>query len=253
MITSKSSYSFALTALLCTWLALASSRVQGQLVVDGGFEPPNPTATGGLNTGFVNESFGTSFGGPNNNAWTVVQLGGSSAIVSLTSTTEYANSPQAFTYYNANSGSQFLDLTGPNDDGTQGGVQQVVATSALTQYVLSFYIGNRNSTSAPVELTLNGTAIATYTNSQTTTDPSYNGNGVAGDTWEKFSYQFTATGPTTIAFYNMAASVAASGVTVAGLDDVSISVAPEPSTWELLGMGAAGLGFVTLRRRAARA
>ena len=38
------------------------------------------------------------------------------------------------------------------------------------------------------------------------------------------------------------------------LDAVNgVSVVPEPSTWALLGVGVAGLGVVTLRRRAARA
>ena len=68
----------ALAAALTTILLLGgATATRAQLVVDGGFEPPNPTTTPGLfQSGFVIRNVGDFFGGPSNNAWKVVQIGG---------------------------------------------------------------------------------------------------------------------------------------------------------------------------------
>jgi len=84
---------FLFAALALAGMAPTITHASG-LVVDGGFEPPNPTTTPNqLEGGYVSYLVGNSFGGPNNNAWTVVQLGGGYSDVAVTSTTEYANSP----------------------------------------------------------------------------------------------------------------------------------------------------------------
>jgi len=214
------------------------------LVVDGGFEPPNPTTTPNqLEGGYAAYFVGNSFGGPNNDAWTVVQIGGGYSDVAVTSTTEYANSPFPKTYYNANSGLQWLDLTGDYDNGVKLGVQQALATTPGGQYHLSFYVGDFNSVPAPVELDINGASVGTFTNKMIATFPSYNGDGVAGMTWQQFTYDFAATGAsTTIAFYNLAPS----GVLANGLDDVSVTGVPEPPTAVLL---LTGVGLLLVVRR----
>ncbi len=224
----------------------------GNLVVDGGFEPPNPTTTPNLlEGGYVGYFIGNSFGGPNNDAWTVVQLGGGFSDVAVTPTTEYANSsnsPFPKTYFNGNSGLQWLDLTGDYDNGVKMGVQQTLATTLGGQYLLSFYVGSFNSVPAPVELDINGASVGTFTNNMTATFPSYNGDGVAGMTWQQFTYDFAATGAsTTIAFYNLAPG----GVLANGLDDVSVSAVPEPSSFVLASIASLiGLGCTWCRRQA---
>ena len=107
---------------------------------DGGFEPTSAadTATGGQDFGADVFTVGSTFG---NGAWTVVQIGSLSGNVAVTSTNQFSpTSPPR--YYNSNSGSQWLDLTGSLDNGALVGVQQSVATTSGTQYALSFFVGN---------------------------------------------------------------------------------------------------------------
>ncbi|MBV8609593.1 MAG: hypothetical protein JO034_19315 [Singulisphaera sp.] len=107
------------------------------------------------------------------------------------------------------------------------GVQQSVATQSGAQYQLSFYVGSfgPDITHRSVELDINGTAVGTFTNSLAATYPPYNGDGVAGNTWQQFTYDFAATGSsTTIAFYNLASA----GVSLNGLDDVSLTATAVP-------------------------
>jgi len=118
------------------------------------------------------------------------------------------------------------------------GVQQALATTPGGQYLLSFYVGNFSSATAPVQLDVNGSSVGTFTNTMSATYPSYNGDGVAGMSWQQFTYDFTATGAsTTIAFYNLAAG----GVLANGLDDVSVNSVPEPPTAVLLLTGVGSL------------
>jgi len=153
MKTTSIRFLFAALALA----GISPTITRAGLVVDGGFEPPDPTTTPNqLEGGYAAYFVGNSFGGPNNDAWTVVQLGGGYSDVAVTSTTEYANSPFPKTFYNANSGLQWLDLTGDYDNGVKLGVQQALATTPGGQYHLSFYVGDFNSVPAPVELDING-------------------------------------------------------------------------------------------------
>ena len=128
---------------------LNSANAQTNLVIDPGFEPPNPTTTPGeFQNGFVVVNVGATFGGPNNNAWTVVQAGGISGDVAITSTTEYTHSSYGKTYFNGNSGLQWLDLTGDTDNGARVGVQQVIPTVAGVEYQVGFYLGSNEGTIA---------------------------------------------------------------------------------------------------------
>ena len=68
-----------LAALSLVAMSPTITHAAFDLIVDGGFEPPNPTATPNeCQSGFVSELVGESFGGPNNNARKVVQIGGDS-------------------------------------------------------------------------------------------------------------------------------------------------------------------------------
>ena len=70
--------------------------------------------------------------------------------------------------------------------------------------------------------------------------------GTASIGWKEFSYTFQASGPTTrTSFLNNTPQ----GDNYLGLDDVSIAAVPEPSTWAMMILGFAGVGFMTYRRR----
>ncbi len=217
-----------LLILLLAGSTVATTRAQTNLIVDGGFESSDPMTTPGeFQSGFIRENVGATFGGPNNNAWTVVQAGGISGDVAITSTTEYTTTSLGKTYYNANSGLQWLDLTGDTDNGAEVGVQQVIPTVAGVEYQVGFYLGSNEGAPAAVELEVDGASVGTFTNTLPATFTPYNGDGVAGNVWQQFTTSFTATGAsTTLTFYNAVAS----GVGGNGLDDVSVT-AMTPSTF----------------------
>jgi hypothetical protein len=243
----KSAKIATLTSVLA-FLAGMSPQTRAD-VLDGGFETPATTTPNELNAGNVPETVGSSFGGPSNNAWTVVLKGTLSNNVAITSTSQYFMFGSTKEYYNANSGLQWLDLTGSGDNGAENGVQQTIATTPGQMYAVSFYVGYEsfNSTPATTELDVNGVAVGTYANSTASTFPTYNGDGVAVQTWKNFTYTFAATdSSTTLAFYNLSPA----GNSVNGLDDVSVTATPEPASLGVLVVGGVGL---LLRRRKARA
>lgn len=68
--------------------------------------------------------------------------------------------------------------------------------------------------------------------------------------WTRYTAEFTGTGTGRFAFH-YTGNVNASDYI--GLDSVSISAVPEPSTWAMLGLGLAGVGFMARRSRRAAA
>jgi hypothetical protein len=105
-------------------------------------------------------------------------------------------------------------------------------------YTLSFYVGELDNQSASVLVDLNKSLFQTATNNSATS-----GNTTL---WQLFSYNFTASGPTTtLDFINNSAS----GTALNGLDKVDVELAPvsgvpEPSMTFLL----AGAGLLTVLR-----
>jgi len=203
---------------------------QAALITNGSFEAPVvPVGS------FKNFASGSSL----ITGWTVVGPGAS--IINGTFFQECCSFP-------AEDGSQWLDLTG---DGTNsiGGVEQTVATTAGTQYTLSFWVGNIFDpagifgTTSTVNVRLGGIAgasLGTFTNSSTTTGT---------QVWKLFNINFTATGASaTLDFLNADPSNDNSN----GLDNVSLTAnangVPDPGTLSLVGLGIIGLGLI--RRRA---
>jgi uncharacterized protein DUF642/PEP-CTERM motif-containing protein len=134
-------------------------------------------------------------------------------------------------------GSQyFLDLTGTSDHAPYDGVSQTIATTANDTYRLTFDLGSATQWGIQDGLVASaGTTSALFTS----TNP-----GNSTNFWNSETLNFTATGSSTVISF-----VGASGQSYIGLDNVNVvqtgvSAVPEPSTWMMMLMGFAGLGFV---------
>jgi hypothetical protein len=217
---------FRLTAVLL----LTSAPLPAQLVANGGFELPLVPVGG-----FTLFNSGGSFTG-----WSVVGAPGNVGIASTTFT-------QFGFAFPAQSGNQWLDLTGLSSNRATG-VQQTVTTVPGTLYDLSFWVGNISGgifgTASTVNVFVNGSALAPATNSSVV--------GTNTLTWQRFTRSFSATGPsTTLAFINGDPAADNSN----GLDSVALTLGtttvPEPGSLGLVAVGLMGL-VPRLRRRVKR-
>lgn len=201
------------------WLTTAA---QGAVITNASFEAP--VVPNG------------SFAEPNPLlGWTTldqpVQLFNTNYVESISGTT---------VHFNAQSGTQWVDLSGRSNLLTDG-LSQAVATVPGQSYLLSFYVGRADAfdpTSAIVDLSINGGARTHFTNSDLT----------AGHiNWKQFTVGFTAaSASTTLSFLS---GLATGAGFVAGLDNVTLAEVPEPATlgiWSLL----FGLVGLTWARRA---
>jgi choice-of-anchor C domain-containing protein len=206
-------------ALLAT---LGTLPLRADSITNGSFETPIVPVGGFTNFG----SGSTAIPG-----WTVV--GGGVSIVSGSFSQNGISFP-------AQSGNQWLDLTGDGTNSNEG-VQQTFATTSGTQYTLSFWVGNVNNpggifgTTSTVDVLLGGTQILSAENANTTTGT---------QTWDEFTTTFTATGSTsTLSFINADPDTDNSN----GLDNVSVnatgqtSPVPETGTLSLLSIGIVAL------------
>lgn len=133
----------------------------------------------------------------------------------------------------AQDGNLFLDLTDTQLSNPFGGLTTTINTTPGTFYTLSYYLGTSaffnpvGGTAALVSIAgLNFNAAVTST--------------MAASSWEFKSSVFQAVGPTTtISFVGVA------GSDYIGLDNVSVSVVPEPMgiALALAGMGIVGAGL----------
>ena len=130
----------------------------------------------------------------------------------------------------ASDGNFYLDLTDYSNGAPFGGVSQTIATEIGQSYEFSFDLGSSNLWGRPSAILVTaGSTSAIFTSALT-----------GGDSdWERFILPFTATSTsTTISVLGNA------GVNYIGLDNVSVSAAPVPAAFWLIGSGFAGLAVI---------
>jgi hypothetical protein len=160
----------------------------------------------------------------------------------------------AFGAGNARDGNQWLVLgeTGQGGPSTiDYTIQQTInGLTAGTTYNLTFSLSSELDGTTVAEVSaLSGSS----TGAQNFTAPASGGQfwGVWGD----FTYSFLATGTSaTIQFKDLAVEFPNNGDV--GLDNVALDVrgaVPEPSTWAMMLIGFAGLGYMAFRRKAVTA
>lgn len=208
---------FAAVALM----SLAGSTVAGQaaIVVDGNFD--SPAASGTFQTFNAGSTFGA--GG----AWLVTS---GSVSVSNGSVDEIGN------YWPTTPGhSNSVDLNG----NSPGGISQQVSLAAGS-YVLQYYLAGNPDGGLPVKLL--DVSVA-----GTTGSASYETNAPAFGPWVLQTLNFNVANADvyTLAFQSADLSGAYGPV----IGEVSIAAVPEPSTWAMVILGFAGVGFVAYRRR----
>jgi hypothetical protein len=137
----------------------------------------------------------------------------------------------------AQQGSYFLDLTDTQLSSPFGGVSQLLPTVSGSPYELKFWLGTsafynpQTGASSLVSIAGNNITVS----STITTMP---------NSWEEKTITFTALGASTLlAFTGIA------GQDYIGLDNISITLVPEPGTLAMLFAGLAAIGTVVSRRR----
>jgi hypothetical protein len=135
-------------------------------------------------------------------------------------------------WWTVSDGSYSVDLNG----WTQGGIQQVFATTPGQNYQVTFDLsGNSHSgTDFLTDVAINGASVGNFASTSAT--------------WATNSFKFVASGATTtLAFASTSAGDGGPAV-----DNVSVSAIPEPSTFAFV-CGGAALAWVAFRRRRTRA
>lgn len=211
------------STLLAAALAMAAHAGAAELITNGSFE----TGTIVVNHGDSGAQQLLSGDSSTLAGWTVIG-GNDVAWIGL-------GNPYAI---NASDGNQFLDLTGWHDQSaTGGGVKQTIATTAGATYTLSFDIGNSSNYNFNTNDSLFVTAGSVVGQQVWTTISNQPGS------WEHVTLSFVASGATTDVSF-----AGGQAVWYIGLDNVSVTAVPEPSSALMLGAGLLGMA-VWLRRR----
>jgi choice-of-anchor C domain-containing protein len=197
-------------------IGLASAHAN--IVVDPNFDNPSGNS---LPNGFTTYYAGSGFG-----PWTVNT--GSVDLIGA--------------YWQSPSGYGSVDLDGYFQPGS---ISQVLNVSTSGLYGLSFMLaGNPDGGTGPktVLVTL-ATAQQTYTFNVTTADTHHD----MGYIVESLSPVFLTGGTTAVlSFASLDGATSAYGPVIG---DVNVSAVPEASTWAMMLLGFAGVGFVAYRRR----
>lgn len=218
-------------------LSLASRASAANLLTNGSFES-------GTYTFGSDGAVGLAVGSPAITGWTVV----TNTVAPIEASNSYTIVPE--------DGNVMVDLQGYSDSSPYGGLTQDVATSPGTEYDLSFWIGVQNSISyavGPASVTASaGATSQTFTNNLT----------AAGNQWEQFNLDFTASAATTTV--TLSGTSTAGGAYI-GLDNAvlqavtgpgSSTVPLPPAFWTALtvlaALAIAGKAKTAISKRAAK-
>jgi hypothetical protein len=216
-------------------LLVGAGAANANVLTNGSFETPATAA--GTFTNYAVGSTGLT-------GWTVTGPSGGCGVSTVSGTFS-----QGGVTFEAEDGSQWLDLTGDGCNTTEG-VAQTVTTTSGDKYQLSYWIGNTTGggifgTTSTASVFLNGSATAAFTDTNSTADST-------GLNWEEFTHTFVAGSSTTLDFVNEDPGSDNSN----GLDNVvlldegpaTIGV-PEPLTLSLFGAGLAGAAAMRRRKK----
>lgn len=133
-----------------------------------------------------------------------------------------------------------LELTGWGDNIFPSGLSQILGTTAGNLYSISFTVYDIGSNFSKINFSLNGNLLGENLNAQ--------GGTVVGGTTkgQTYSYEFTSIGADEISFVWPGPAFTTQ---VSILADVNVTAVPEPGTYPLLVLAAAGLGAHLIRRR----
>ena len=142
-----------------------------------------------------------------------------------------------FLYNGTNNGSA------PDYVGLVWGSQQPVAVSTNTDYILSFYLTNSNDlNTAIIQPSINGTDLVGQAEAM-----GFFSDGVQGNGWQRFEFQWFSD-TSTIASIDLRNLRANGSGNDFGLDTISLTAVPEPSTASFI-FCASLLAIITNRRR----
>jgi hypothetical protein len=205
-------------ACLPVWMPAPASA---NLLVNGSFETP-----------LVPAAFYTNYPGGSNAipGWTVV--GVDSAIVNTAFT-------QSGITFQAQDGSQWIDLAGITSNSTSSGVTQTIPTVPNQLYQVSFYVGSATDGSlffpSTIDVSINDGPRTSYFNPMAPTNML---------DWRKFTANFTAaSNATKLTFYNGSTS----NNFLNGIDNISVVRVPEPASFFAIVVGVCG-SMASLRR-----
>ena len=134
-------------------------------------------------------------------------------------------------------GNQYLDLVG---QGGIGSIYQDLTTSVGQVYTITFAYSHNLFTPSSATSASASVGVGTLFDIIT-----HNTGDTSNLDWRVYTNTFTATAPTTrLTFTNLTGGVN-EGVF---LDAISVAAVPEPSTWMMMLLGLAGIGFMTYRR-----
>jgi hypothetical protein len=224
-MTFKSAFALAILAMTA-W----SVEARANLLTNGGFDDTS---------GFVADGNDTMTLGPGSTTMT--------GWVVTTNNVAWIGPSNPFGVTGSNGSGYFLDLQGYSDGSPYAGVQQTLATCATCGYQLTFFLGSDTGAGIPDSITASASG-----QSQTFTST----NTGQSNLWEQETFNFTATGASTT--ISLLGNTIPGGFYI-GLDTVDleqtsgpISSVPEPSTWAMMILGFAGVGFMAHRRRTVR-